>query len=164
MNDKAASSRKTARLRTPASLGSDATRHISGALNVLPLIRVSSVVILAWVTAIIGVASVNAADFGPGFRTKSVPVDGGTVAVTVGGSGPPVVLIHGYAESSRMWKPLARALAPRFTVIAPDLPGFGQSSIPKTGLEMKTAAERLHAAINALGYTKVRVVGHDIGL
>src|SRR5207253_7350907 len=114
--------------------------------------------------AAIDIGSARAADFGSGFRTKSVPVDGGTVAVTVGGSGPPIVLIHGYAESSRMWKPLARELAPRFTVIAPDLPGFGQSSIPKTGLEMKTAAERLHAAINALGYTKVRVVGHDIGL
>ena len=118
----------------------------------------------AVLAAAIDIGSARAADFGSGFRTKSVPVDGGTVAVTVGGSGPPIVLIHGYAESSRMWKPLARELAPRFTVIAPDLPGFGQSSIPKTGLEMKTAAERLHAAINALGYTKVRVVGHDIGL
>jgi len=82
----------------------------------------------------------------------------------VGGSGPPVVLIHGYAESSRMWKPLAKELSPRFTVIAPDLPGFGGSSIPKSGLDMKTAAERVHAAVTALGYTQVRVVGHDIGL
>ncbi len=105
-----------------------------------------------------------AADFGAGFKTHSVQVDGGTLSVTVGGSGPPVVLIHGYAESSRMWKPLARVLAPHYTVIAPDLPGIGDSSIPPSDIDMKTAAERVHAAVQSLGYTKVRVVGHDIGL
>src|SRR6266403_987977 len=106
----------------------------------------------------------HAADLGPGFKTQSVAVDGGTVSVTVGGSGPPVVLLHGYAETSRMWKPLAKMLAPRYTVIAPDLPGIGDSSIPKAGLDMKISAERVHAAVRSLGYTKVRVVGHDIGL
>jgi pimeloyl-ACP methyl ester carboxylesterase len=109
-------------------------------------------------------APVQAADFGSGFKTRSMPVEGGTINVTVGGSGPAVVLIHGYAESSRMWKPLAKVLAPGLTVLAPDLPGFGDSSIPKAGLDMKIAAERVHAAVSALGYNKVRVVGHDIGL
>jgi pimeloyl-ACP methyl ester carboxylesterase len=113
---------------------------------------------------LIGTAPVAAADFGPGFKTRSVAVDDGAVSVTVGGSGPAVVLIHGYAESSRMWKPLAQVLAPRFTVIAPDLPGIGDSSIPKGSIDMKSAAERVHAAVRSLGYTKVRVVGHDIGL
>jgi pimeloyl-ACP methyl ester carboxylesterase len=102
--------------------------------------------------------------YGPEFKTQSVAVDGGTVSVTVGGSGPPVVLIHGYAETSRMWSALAKVLAPRFTVIAPDLPGIGDSSIPNTGIDMKTSAERVHAAVRSLGYAKVRVVGHDIGL
>jgi pimeloyl-ACP methyl ester carboxylesterase len=105
-----------------------------------------------------------AADFGAGFKTQSVNVDGGTLSVTVGGRGAPVVLIHGYAETSRMWKPLAAVLAPKFTVIAPDLPGIGDSSIPESDIDMKTAAERVHAAVRSLGYTKVRVVGHDIGL
>jgi len=105
-----------------------------------------------------------AADFGPGFSMKSVPIDGGTLAFTIGGTGPPVLLIHGYAESSRMWKPLAKVLASRFTVIAPDLPGFGDSSIPASGLDMTTSAARIHGAMQALGYTKARVVGHDIGL
>jgi pimeloyl-ACP methyl ester carboxylesterase len=109
-------------------------------------------------------APAHAADFGPGFKTQSVAVDGGTVNVTVGGSGPPVVLLHGYAETSRMWMPLAKVLAPRFTVIAPDLPGIGESSIPKAGIDMKTSAERIHAAVRSLGHSKVRVVGHDIGL
>src|SRR5438132_11113063 len=106
----------------------------------------------------------HAADFGPGFKTQSVAVDGGSVSVTVGGSGPPVVLLHGYAETSRMWKPLATVLAPRGKVLAPDLRGIGDSSIPKSGIDMKTAAERVHAAISSFGYKNVRVVGHDIGL
>jgi pimeloyl-ACP methyl ester carboxylesterase len=63
-----------------------------------------------------------------------------------------------------MWKPLAIALAPHFTVIAPDLPGVGNSSIPSSGLDMKTSARRVRDAVRALGYKKVRVVGHDIGL
>src|SRR5262245_42182497 len=100
---------------------------MSSALVRVPAAPLLIVVCLAvW----IGIGSASAADFGPGFKTRSVPVDGGTLAVAVGGNGPPVVLIHGYAESSRMWKPLARVLAPRFSVIAPDLPGFGESSIP----------------------------------
>src|SRR6202790_4222208 len=63
-----------------------------------------------------------------------------------------------------MWKPIMPALAERFTVIAPDLPGIGDSSIPADGLDMKTAAGRIHALVKSLGVTKARVVGHDIGL
>lgn len=103
-------------------------------------------------------------DFGQGFVTHRVSVTGGVVSVTVGGHGPVVVLLHGYAEDSRMWKPLAIALAPRFTVIAPDLPGIGNSSIPSTGVDMQTAAQRVRDAVHALGFRRVRVVGHDIGL
>ena len=127
-------------------------------------LRALSMFALCSLALMVGAAPLYAADFGPGFKTQSVAVDGGTISVTVGGSGPPVVLIHGYAETSRMWKPLAKVLAPRFTVIAPDLPGIGDSSIPKTGIDMKTSAERVHAAVRSLGYSKVRVVGHDIGL
>jgi len=119
---------------------------------------------LCCATLLLGAVSARAADFGPGFKTRSVAVDGATLSVAVGGDGPAVLLLHGYAESSRMWKPLAKVLAPSFTVVAPDLPGIGDSSIPKAGLDMKTSAERVHAAVRSLGYTKVRVVGHDIGL
>ena len=55
-------------------------------------------------------------------------------------------------------------LADRFTVIAPDLPGIGDSSIPQNGLDMKTAAIRIHALAQSLGIQKAEVVGHDIGL
>ena len=75
-----------------------------------------------------------------------------------------VVLIHGYAETSRMWRPIIPMLAERFTVIAPDLPGIGDSAIPADGLDMKTAAIRIHALARSLGAQKAEVVGHDIGL
>jgi len=73
-------------------------------------------------------------------------------------------LLHGYAETSRMWKPIIPVLAERFTVIAPDLPGIGDSAIPADGLDIKTSAIRIHALARSLGVEKARVVGHDIGL
>jgi pimeloyl-ACP methyl ester carboxylesterase len=63
-----------------------------------------------------------------------------------------------------MWKPVVPVLAERFTVIAPDLPGIGDSGIPGGGLDVKTAAVRLHALARSLGVERARVVGHDIGL
>ena len=75
-----------------------------------------------------------------------------------------MILLHGYTQTSRMWKPIIPQLAERFTVIAPDLPGIGDSEIPKDGLDMKTAAIRIHALAKSLGVEKAEVVGHDIGL
>jgi len=80
------------------------------------------------------------------------------------GHGPAVILLHGYTQTSRMWRPLIPKLKDKFTVIAPDLPGIGESEIPKDGLDMKTAAVRMHGLAKSLGITKARVVGHDIGL
>jgi pimeloyl-ACP methyl ester carboxylesterase len=75
-----------------------------------------------------------------------------------------VILLHGYAETSRMWRPIFPVLTERFKVIAPDLPGIGDSAIPADGVDMKTAALRIHALARKLGVEKARVVGHDIGL
>lgn len=80
------------------------------------------------------------------------------------GKGPAVLLFHGYAETSRMWRPLIPLLSSKFTVIAPDLPGIGDSSIPAEGIGMITAAERIHELVRSLGIEKAEVVGHDIGL
>ena len=80
------------------------------------------------------------------------------------GTGPAIVLLHGYAETSHMWRPLIPALAKRFTVIAPDLPGIGESDIPSDGLDMARAAARIHALVRELGVEQAVVVGHDIGL
>ena len=80
------------------------------------------------------------------------------------GHGPAVILLHGYTQTSRMWRPIIPLLAEKFTVIAPDLPGIGDSEISRDGLDMKTAAIRIHALAKSLGVEKARVVGHDIGL
>jgi pimeloyl-ACP methyl ester carboxylesterase len=63
-----------------------------------------------------------------------------------------------------MWRPLIDKLRDEFTVIAPDLPGIGDSDIPRDGCDMKTAAICMHALAKSIGVTKARVVGHDIGL
>src|SRR6266403_4258630 len=96
--------------------------------------------------------------------SRSADVDGVRLQYLTAGKGPAVILLHGYAETSRMWKPLMPLLAERFTVIAPDLPGIGDSAIPADGLDMKTAAIRIHALARSLGVEKAEVVGHDIGL
>src|ERR1700747_3119188 len=80
------------------------------------------------------------------------------------GQGPALILLHGYTQTSRMWRPLIDKLKDKFTVIAPDLPGIGDSDIPKDGADMKTAALRIHALAKSIGATNARVVGHDIGL
>jgi pimeloyl-ACP methyl ester carboxylesterase len=96
--------------------------------------------------------------------SKAAAVDGVTFNYLTAGHGPALILLHGYAETSLMWRPIIPQLATRFTVIAPDLPGIGDSSIPADGLDMKTAASRVHALARSLGVEKAEVVGHDIGL
>jgi len=91
-------------------------------------------------------------------------VDGVKLHYLTAGHGPAVILLHGYTQTSRMWLPLIPQLAAKFRVIAPDLPGIGDSDIPKDGLDMKAAAIRIHALAKSLGVEKARVVGHDIGL
>ena len=80
------------------------------------------------------------------------------------GNDIPVVLLHGYAETSRMWLPLIPKLASRRVVIAPDLRGAGGSSRPHTGYDKKTMAQDINALAHQLGFKKVKLVGHDIGL
>src|SRR5258708_27829 len=96
--------------------------------------------------------------------SHTVNIDGVELHYMTAGSGPAVVLLHGYAETSLMWKPLIPMLAARFNVIAPDLPGIGDSAIPTGGLDMKTSAIRIHNLVRSLGIQKAEVVGHDIGL
>ena len=96
--------------------------------------------------------------------SHTVPIEGVKLHYLTAGHGPTLILLHGYTQTSRMWRPIIPPLAEKFTVIAPDLPGIGDSAIPKDGLDMKTAAIRIHALAKSLGIEKARVVGHDIGL
>jgi pimeloyl-ACP methyl ester carboxylesterase len=96
--------------------------------------------------------------------SRIAEIDGAKLHYMMAGHGTPLILLHGYAETSLMWKPIIPALAKRFTVIAPDLPGIGDSDIPADGLDMKYAAVRIHDLAKSLGVRKAAVVGHDIGL
>jgi pimeloyl-ACP methyl ester carboxylesterase len=97
-------------------------------------------------------------------NSRTAEVAGVSIHYLTAGHGPALILLHGYTQTSRMWRPIIPQLAEKFTVIAPDLPGIGDSSIPKDGLDMKTAAIRVHALAKSLHVDKARVVGHDIGL
>jgi pimeloyl-ACP methyl ester carboxylesterase len=96
--------------------------------------------------------------------SRTAQVDGVTLHYLTAGHGPAVILLHGYTQTSRMWRPIIPLLAAKFMVIAPDLPGIGDSDIPANGLDMKSAAIRIHGLAKLLGVEKARVVGHDIGL
>ncbi|HEY5850156.1 MAG TPA: alpha/beta hydrolase [Lysobacter sp.] len=99
-------------------------------------------------------------------QSHSATVNGVTLHYLQAGKGSqsPVVLLHGYAETSHMWRPLMPLLAGRHVVIAPDLRGAGSSSKPDSGYEKKILAQDIHALVKSLGYPKVKIVGHDIGL
>jgi len=79
------------------------------------------------------------------------------------GQGDPVLLLHGFGQSSHMWRPLMRELAKNHTVIAVDLRGAGQSDAPEEGYAKASMARDVHALMTGLGYDKVSLVGHDIG-
>jgi pimeloyl-ACP methyl ester carboxylesterase len=97
--------------------------------------------------------------------SRDATVDGVKLHYLTAGQGPAVILLHGYAQTSRMWRPIIPTLAKKFTVIAPDLPGIGDSSIPAdNNIGMIVAAKEIHDLIRALKIDKARVVGHDIGL
>jgi pimeloyl-ACP methyl ester carboxylesterase len=97
-------------------------------------------------------------------NSRTATIDNLQLHYLTAGHGPTVILLHGFAETSRMWRPIIPLLAARFTVIAPDLPGIGDSEIPANGIDMMTAASRIHALARSLNIDKARVVGHDIGL
>ena len=108
--------------------------------------------------------SINAESSDKSITSRTAEIDGVQLHYLTAGHGPAVILLHGYAETSRMWRPIIPLLAERFTVIAPDLPGIGESAIPAEKIDMITSANRIHALVRSLGVEKARVVGHDIGL
>jgi pimeloyl-ACP methyl ester carboxylesterase len=99
-----------------------------------------------------------------GFEERQADVNGVRLRYLIGGKGSPVVLLHGYTQTSHMWQPLMPLLAQNHTVIVPDLRGAGGSSKPASGYDKKTLAVDIHALTSSLGLERVRIVGHDIGL
>jgi pimeloyl-ACP methyl ester carboxylesterase len=109
----------------------------------------------------------------PGLRAGSVPktftardadVNGARIHYVIGGQGSPVVLLHGYAQTSHMWNPLMPLLATNHTAIVPDLRGAGGSSKPESGYDKKNMAVDIHELVTSLRLQRVSIVGHDIGL
>jgi pimeloyl-ACP methyl ester carboxylesterase len=99
-----------------------------------------------------------------GFVERNIGVNGVRLHYLIGGTGSPVVLLHGYAETGHMWRPLLPQLARRHTVIVPDLRGAGGSGKPESGYDKKNLAVDIHELTSSLGFDRVSIVGHDIGL
>ena len=117
--------------------------------------------LLIWISAI---GLLPGAAFAEGPQSRFANVDGVQIHYLVAGKGDPVVLLHGYAQTSHMWLPLIAKLEKNHTVIAPDLRGFGQSATPADGYTKAVMAQDVHALVTSLGYKRVGIAGHDIGL
>lgn len=104
----------------------------------------------------------------PGFDTREIETSGARIRVRSGGDGPPLLLLHGYPQTSAMWRHVAPVLARDFTVVCPDLRGYGASSKPPPGAGFVNYSKREMArdqveVMAALGHRRFGVAGHDRG-
>ena len=102
------------------------------------------------------------------FATRRIAVNGTEIHLRIGGSGPPLLLLHGYPQTHVMWHKLAPALARRFTVVCPDVRGYGDSGKPASEDTHRAYAKRSSAAdmagvMSALGFETFQLAGHDRG-
>ena len=109
-----------------------------------------------------------AAEFFPGFKKLTNQTSGATINFVAGGSGPPLLLLHGYPQTHIEWRMVAPELAKKFTVVAADLRGYGDSSAPPDGENHSGYSKRAMAqdqveVMASLGFEKFAVVGHDRG-
>jgi haloacetate dehalogenase len=107
-------------------------------------------------------------DFFPGFDERRVETSGASINLVVGGKGPPLLLLHGYPQTHVMWRKVAPRLARDFTIVAPDLRGYGDSSKPPPGPDQINYSKRAIAqdqveTMAALGFDRFSVAGHDRG-
>jgi pimeloyl-ACP methyl ester carboxylesterase len=100
-----------------------------------------------------------------GYQSLTANVNGVKIHYLKAGTGKrPLVLLHGFGDTSQMWIPLFEEFGKDYTIIAPDLRGLGDSSRPPSGYDKKTAAVDIHELVKSLGYERINLVGHDIGL
>ena len=97
------------------------------------------------------------------FQSREIATNGTTLHVRVGGSGPAVLLLHGFGDTGDMWAPIAKNLVKDHTVVVPDLRGMGLSAHPETGYEKKNQAADMAGVLDQLKIEKVDLVTHDIG-
>jgi haloacetate dehalogenase len=104
----------------------------------------------------------------PGFAEKTIEGDGADLFVRTGGSGNPLLLIHGFPQTGAMWRKMAQQLAEHFFVVIPDLRGYGRSSKPANTADnlpysKRAMADDLIAVMERLGHGRFAVAGHDRG-
>jgi pimeloyl-ACP methyl ester carboxylesterase len=105
----------------------------------------------------------NEFEFPPEFRVRSIATNGTSIHVRSGGSGPAIVLLHGYGETGDMWAPMATDLARDHTIVVPDLRGMGLSAKPEGGFDKKTQGGDVAGVLDALKIERADLVTHDIG-
>ena len=97
------------------------------------------------------------------FTHHTINVNQVQLNYTIGGSGEPIILLHGWPQTGYAWRKVMPELAKSYQVIVPDLRGLGDSSRPTTGYDKKTAAEDIYQLVHRLGFERIHLVGHDIG-
>jgi haloacetate dehalogenase len=112
--------------------------------------------------------SADLADLFPGFASHWIDTAAGRIFARAGGSGPPLMLLHGYAQTNVMWQKVAPALAQRFSLVIPDLPGYGWSDAPQAEPDHGPYTKRAMAAamvdvMEKLGHARFALAGHDRG-
>lgn len=108
------------------------------------------------------------ADLFPGFESHWIDTQIGRIFARSGGEGPPLLLLHGYAQSNVMWHKVAPKLAEKFCLILPDLPGYGWSVAPRSGkghtpYDKRSMAKVMVEVMEKLGYARFYLAGHDRG-
>ena len=108
------------------------------------------------------------ADLFPGYKAHWIDTTIGKIFARSGGSGPPLLLLHGYTQTHVMWHRVATALAARFSLVIPDLPGYGWSAAPPgdsahAPYDKRSMAKAMVEAMEALGHARFRIAGHDRG-
>ena len=99
-----------------------------------------------------------------GLERKAITVGDHEVIYLDGGSGPPVVLLHGFGSNKDLWNAVAARLTPAYRVIVPDLPGFGESTKRESAnYDVQTQVKRLHEFLNNLGIEQKHIAGNSMG-
>jgi haloacetate dehalogenase len=98
-----------------------------------------------------------------GMQQQTLRANGIRINAWVGGSGDPVLLLHGYPQTAQMWRKVAPQLLNQFSVVCPDLRGYGDSDKPRDGYDKRTMARDMKEAMSALGFERFALVGHDRG-
>ena len=108
------------------------------------------------------------ADLFPGFASQWINTSVGKIFARTGGSGPPLLLLHGYTQTNVMWHRVASQLAQRWSLVIPDLPGYGWSDVPRADekhapYDKRSMAKVMVEIMETLGHVRFRLAGHDRG-